>query len=170
MTVRALLALALLTALTLDSEAGPFRRRAQPSSPAPSYQPAPAYQPAPVESVTSTSLYTPIAATDSATGDGLDEVNALRAARGLRPFVRDAALTEGARACAAARAARFQFGHTSNDFAFLPPGAAASAAGCAAYPASYGWMSCCVYDGGTYGGAAWVTGADGKRYMQLFVR
>ncbi|QDU23254.1 hypothetical protein [Urbifossiella limnaea] len=176
MTVRALLALALLTALTLDSEAGPFRRRSQPSSPAPSYQPTyqppyqPPYQPASVESVTSTSHYTPIAATDSVSGDGLDEVNALRAARGLRPFARDAALTEGARACAAARAARFQFGHTSNDFAFLPPGAAASAAGCAAYPASYGWMSCCVYDGGTTAGAAWVAGADGKRYMQLFVR
>ncbi len=72
-------------------------------------------------------------------------------------------LTAGARACAAARAARGQFGHTANDFAFLPPGAHANAAGCAAYPASYGWMSCCVYDGGTFAGAAWVTGGDGKR-------
>lgn len=112
----------------------------------------------------------PASAQPAAGDDALDEVNALRAARGLRPFLRDDALTAGARACAAARAARLQFGHTANDFAFLPPGAAASAAGCAAYPAGYGWMSCCVYESATYGGAAWVTGADGRRYMQLFVR
>ncbi|HVL11886.1 MAG TPA: hypothetical protein VM529_04945, partial [Gemmata sp.] len=62
------------------------------------------------------------------------------------------------------------FGHSSNDFAFVPPGTYASSAGCAAYPASYGWMSCCVYDNYTYGGAAFVTGRDGKRYMHLFVR
>jgi hypothetical protein len=31
-------------------------------------------------------------------------------------------------------------------------------------------MSCCVYDNYTYGGAAYVTGRDGKRYMHLFVR
>ncbi len=169
MTVRSLLALAFLTALSAGSDAGPLRRRSQVT-----YH-TPTYQPAPVAPVTSTSYSSPVSATDPAAasvadGDGLDEVNALRAARGLRPFLRDEGLTAGARACAAARAARFQFGHTSNDFAFLPPGAHASAAGCAAYPASYGWMSCCVYDGGTYGGAAWVTGADGKRYMQLFVR
>lgn len=168
MLVRCLLALALVTAFTVDSEAGPFRRRSQPTYQSPSYQPAPA---APVTSVSYSSPLSadPVAAS-AATGDGLDEVNALRAARGLRPFVRDAALTDGARACAAARAARGQFGHTANDFAFLPPGASASAAGCAAYTASYGWMSCCVYDSATYGGAAWVTGADGRRYMQLFVR
>jgi len=162
MTFRSLLALAFLTALTTGSDAGPLRRRSQPSSPSPTYQPAPA---APVAS---TSYYAP--AGDSAPGDGLDEVNALRAGRGLRPFVRDEGLTAGARACAAARAARGQFGHTANDFAFLPAGASASAAGCAAYPASYGWMSCCVYDAGTTAGAAWVTGGDGRRYMQLFVR
>ncbi|MFO0822760.1 MAG: hypothetical protein U0792_06510 [Gemmataceae bacterium] len=52
----------------------------------------------------------------------------------------------------------------------MPAGSYASSAGCAAYPASYGWMSCCVYDNYTYAGAAWVTGRDGKRYMHLFVR
>jgi hypothetical protein len=103
-------------------------------------------------------------------GDGLDEVNAKRAARGLRPFVRDEGLTMAARACAQFRAANGLFGHTANDFAFVPAGTFASSAGCAAYPASYGWMSCCVYDNYTYGGAAWVTGADGRRYMHLFVR
>jgi hypothetical protein len=103
------------------------------------------------------------------TGDGLDEVNAKRAARGLRPFVRDEGLTRAAASCAAFRASHLLFGHTANDFAFVPPGAQADAAGCAAYPASYGWMSCCTYEGYTHAGAAWVTGADGKRYMHLFV-
>jgi len=102
--------------------------------------------------------------------DALAEVNAKRAARGLRPLIPDPALTEGARACAAARAARGLFGHTENDFAFLPPGARASSAGCAAYPDSFGWMSCCVYENATYGGAAWVRGRDGRRFMHLFVR
>jgi hypothetical protein len=103
-------------------------------------------------------------------GDGLNEVNAQRAARGLRPFVRDEGLTQAARSCASFRAASGLFGHTSNDFAFVPPGAFATSAGCAAYPAGYGWMSCCVYENYTYAGAAWVTGRDGRRYMHLFVR
>lgn len=105
-----------------------------------------------------------------AMGDGLDEVNAKRAQRGLRPFVRDDNLTQAARACAGFRASRGLFGHTSNDFSFVPPGASASSAGCAAYPASYGWLSCCTFENYTYAGAAWVTGNDGKRYMHLFVR
>lgn len=97
-------------------------------------------------------------------------MNAKRAARGLRPFVRDDSLTVAAMACAGERARRLLFGHTANDFQFLPRGATASAAGCAAYHASYGWMSCAVYDSYTYAGAAWVMGSDGKRYMHLFVR
>jgi uncharacterized protein YkwD len=103
-------------------------------------------------------------------GDGLDEVNAKRAARGLRPYLRDEGLSQAAQACAAFRAQYGLFGHTSNDFGFLPAGTSASSAGCAAYPASNGWMSCCTYDNYTYAGAAWVTGRDGQRYMQLFVR
>jgi hypothetical protein len=103
-------------------------------------------------------------------GDGLDEVNAKRAARGLRPYIRDEGLSQAAQACAAFRGQYGLFGHTSNDFGFVPAGTSASSAGCAAYPAGYGWMSCCTYDNYTYAGAAWVTGRDGQRYMHLFVR
>jgi uncharacterized protein YkwD len=160
---RCLIALLALSAVAVDAEAGPFRRRVQPSYSPPSYA-AP---------VTQTAYYTPAmdsAASTAGAGDGLDEVNARRTARGLRPYVRDDALTQAAKACAAFRAERGLFGHTSNDFAFLPPGASAASAGCAAYPASHGWMSCCVEDNYTYAGAAYVTGADGRRYMQLYVR
>ncbi len=171
MKVRFALSLLALSTAALDSEAGPFRRRAQttyhyPSSPQPAV--------APVEYVShytpATTDIVPAAGVSAAPGDGLDEVNAQRAARGLRPFVRDEGLMQAARACAAFRAQHGMFGHTSNDFSFVPSGTSASAAGCAAYPASYGWMSCCVNDNYAYGGAAWVTGADGKRYMHLFVR
>ena len=176
MTYRSLVALLALTTTALDSDAGPLRRRAQPTTTyrAPSYaQPTPTITP-----VSYTADYTPVTTTvapdittaSAAAGDGLDEVNAQPAARGMRPFVRDEALTQAAHGCAAFRAQPRLFGHTANDFAFVPAGASARSAGCAAYPASYGWMSCCVYDGYTYGGAAWVTGADGKRYMHLFVR
>ena len=185
MPSRFLLAALALATVAIDAEAGPLRRRAQQSY-QPSYQPysqpyQPFYQPsdqpsyAPVqptgEYVTN---YTPSATTSpgpiEAGSDALDEVNAKRAARGLRPYVRDEGLTQAARACAAFRAGHRLFGHTSNDFSFVPPGTAASSAGCAAYPASYGWMSCCVYENYTYGGAAWVMGPDGQRYMHLFVR
>jgi hypothetical protein len=100
----------------------------------------------------------------------LAEVNALRAARGLSPYVYDANLAAGAAACAQFRADRLMAGHTSNDFAFLPPGASARAGGCAAWPVGMGWGSCCVYDGYRYAGAAWAMGRDGKRYMHLFCR
>jgi uncharacterized protein YkwD len=188
-------ALALTLALTIgtDVEAGPLRRRAQQSY-QPSYQPSnqPSYQPVPESYPVATpsampageyvTNYPPVATagfqgvsaepanSSAGVGDGLDEVNAKRAARGLRPLIRDEGLTQAASACAAFRAENGLFGHTSNDFAFVPPGSSASSAGCAAYPASYGWMSCCIYDGYTYGGAAWVTGRDGRRYMHLFVR
>jgi uncharacterized protein YkwD len=107
---------------------------------------------------------------NSMASDGLDEVNAKRAARGLRPYLRDEGLSQAAQACAAFRAQHGLFGHTSNDFGFVPAGTSASSAGCAAYPAGYGWMSCCTYDNYTYAGAAWATGRDGQRYMHLFVR
>jgi uncharacterized protein YkwD len=189
---RCLLAALALTATATSSEAGPFRRSHATYQPAyqPTYQPVYQSPTSPyvvsasgviigstpvvttADSVGGTpSVVVPAGATESGLeGDGLDEVNAQRARRGLRPFVRDEGLTQAARACAGFRANHGLFGHTSNDFAFVPAGSYASSAGCAAYPASYGWMSCCVYENYTYAGAAWVTGRDGKRYMHLFVR
>ncbi len=102
--------------------------------------------------------------------DALDEVNNWRARRGLPAFIRDEGLTIAARGAAACRASNLCFGHTANDFAFLPSGCTAAAAGCAAYPPADGWLSCCMEDMHRYGGAAWVMGRDGRRFMHLFVR
>jgi hypothetical protein len=102
--------------------------------------------------------------------EALDEVNATRAARGLPPFVKDDGLTQAAVGAAKYRAEHLMAGHTSNDFAFLPAGASAPAAGCAAWEPSLGWGSCCTYDSYTYAGAAYAYGSDGRRYMHLFVR
>lgn len=106
----------------------------------------------------------------STTQKALDEVNAARAARGLRPYLLDENLARAASACAAYRAKYRMEGHTSNDFAFLPQGATARAAGCAAWPVGWGWGSCCMYDNYQYAGAAYCVGPDGNRYMQIFVR
>jgi hypothetical protein len=222
---RYLLGALALTVTAATTDAGPFRRNAQPTYYQPAYstptysQPSyyqptyspPAYQtptylptagyatdgaPVITDSGVYTSGYTPTATPGVVTvggeytagytpvatagyptagfaqggfgaGDGLDEVNAKRAARGLRPYLRDPGLTQAAMACAQYRATYGIFGHTSNDFAF---GGGAASTGCAAYPPSYGWMSCCTYDNYTYAGAAYVTGRDGRRYMHLFVR
>ncbi len=185
MLFRVLIAALAMATLATVADAGPFRRNARPVY-RPVYQSS-AFTPTVVlpasgivaspSPVTTTAVQ---AVSGSATvvqasatvvdGDGLDEVNAKRAMRGLRPFVRDEGLTQAARACAQFRANHGLFGHTANDFSFVPAGTVATAAGCAAYPASYGWMSCCVYDHATYAGAAYVTGRDGRRYMHLFVR
>ncbi|HQR08087.1 MAG TPA: CAP domain-containing protein [Gemmatales bacterium] len=111
--------------------------------------------------------------TASATGsdDALNEVNAARAQRGLKPFLPDPLLNQAAQACAKQRCARHIDGHLpESDFKYLPAGASANAAGCGALEPSWGWGTCCTYDNYTYAGAAWVMGADGKRYMHLFVR
>lgn len=103
-------------------------------------------------------------------GDALDQVNALRSARGLPAFVRDDGLVKGALACAVHRASNRIHGHTSNDFAFLPPGSSASVGGCSAVESSWGFLSCAMWDRYTYAGAASVMGSDGLVYHQLFVR
>jgi hypothetical protein len=100
----------------------------------------------------------------------LDEVNAVRAQRGLRPYILDENLARGAGACAVYRAQHRLEGHTSNDFGFLPPGTHARSAGCAAWPVGMGWGSCCTYDGYQFAGAGFCIGSDGKRYMHIFVR
>jgi hypothetical protein len=102
--------------------------------------------------------------------DALEEVNAARAARGLRPFIKDDDLTSGAINVADFRAARLMAGHTIDDFNGLPVGCTASAAGCAAWEPSFGWGACCTYENYRYAGAAWSMGRDGRRYMHLFVR
>lgn len=99
----------------------------------------------------------------------LAEVNALRAQRGLPPYILDPALAQGATACAIHRAQRGIQGHSANDFAFLPAGCRASAAGCAAWPVSMGWGSCCIYERATYAGAGYCQ-VGSTRFMHLFVR
>lgn len=105
--------------------------------------------------------------------NALAEVNARRAARGLKAFVADEGLRQAALACAKIRAASLIDGHLggpSGDFAYLPAGTTASAAGCGALEDSWGWGTCCMDEDYTYAGAAWVRGSNGKRYMHLFVR
>lgn len=102
--------------------------------------------------------------------EALDEVNAIRAASGLPPYQRDDGLTVAAKAAATFRAARFIAGHTTNDFAFLPAGASAPAAGCAANGPEHGFMACAMFDDYQFAGAAFVIGIDGRAYCHLFVR
>lgn len=102
--------------------------------------------------------------------DALDEVNAYRAKRGLPPFKHDPQLTIAAKRAAETRAKALWDGHLSNDFACLPSGATADAAGCGALEDSWGWGTCCMDDNYSHAGAAWVRGSDGRRFMHLFVR
>lgn len=102
--------------------------------------------------------------------DALDEVNRTRAARGLPPFQRNEELSYAAAAAAEFRARERMDGHTPNDFAYLPRGTHADAAGCAAWPDRFGWGACCTYDQYRTAGAAWCRGPDGRRYMHLFVQ
>lgn len=100
----------------------------------------------------------------------LDEVNALRKAKGLKPYLIDSGLQLGAEKCADYRAAHLIEGHTRNDFRFLPLKVEAEAAGAGAAVPKAGWLSCCVYEDWDYAGAAYKVGKNGKRYMTIFVR
>lgn len=102
--------------------------------------------------------------------EALHEVNAVRAARGLPPYIRDEGLTKAAMSAARFRAERRIDGHTPNDFGHLPEGVSAAAAGCAAWSPEWGWGSCCTFESWMSAGAAYVVGEDGRRYMHLFVR
>jgi hypothetical protein len=103
--------------------------------------------------------------------DALDLVNKDRVAWGLRPFIRDDALTRAAAACVKWRAQRFVSGHTGDDFMFVPEGESATAAGANidSRPGG-GWATCCTDEGWTYAGAAWAVDSYGRLYMHLFVR
>lgn len=108
--------------------------------------------------------------------DALGEVNKSRAARGLQPLKHDPLLTQAAYKAAQLRAASHIHGHlpdlsNGGDFGCLPSGGKATAAGCGALEPSWGWQSCCWDEPQfTVGGAAWVMGNDGRRYMHIFVR
>lgn len=110
-------------------------------------------------------------AVSNGSNDALAEVNAYRAKRSLPPFQHDPQLTKAALAAATKRAARGIHGHLpESDFTCLPAGASADAAGCGALEDNWGWGTCCMDDNYSHAGAAWVRGADGLRYMHLFVR
>jgi hypothetical protein len=103
----------------------------------------------------------------------LEEVNVIRVRRGLRPFIFDGGLARAAERCASFRAERRIEGHVmqgGGDFQFLPAGTQATAAGCAALDASWGFQACCVDGDYVYAGAASVAGHDGRIYHQIFVR
>ncbi len=101
--------------------------------------------------------------------DAIDAANAARAQRGLPAFVRDDGLTAAAEAAASYRASYGITGHTGNDFQFLPAGASAPCAGCAAWPDGMGFGSCALYESWTYAGAATVRGRNGLLFHHLFV-
>jgi len=163
--MRVILISALLVTSAADVFAGPRLRnryRYQAVVPSRVYQPS--------AEVAGTTPLPEATTSPDVPGDALAEVNAARARRGLPPFILDRGLEQAAQTCAALRAQYLLAGHTANDFAALPPGSAASAAGCGALEPSWGWGSCCTYDNYRYAGAAVVTGRDGRRFMHLFVR
>lgn len=111
----------------------------------------------------------PVTAPVQRAPDDLDEVNATRAQRGLRPFIRDDGLMQAAASAANYRASRGVRMHTGNDFSFVPAGCNASGSGVGwSSSPGMGWFSCYTYENWAYAGAASVMGANG-RYMQLFV-
>ena len=113
-------------------------------------------------------------ATSNRAYDALDQLNAQRKARGLRPYIRDEGLTRGAMAAAKYRAQHLIQGHVmwgGGDFAFLPRGVHAPVAGCAAWPNDGQFGSCEMY--GTryrYAGAATCIGPNGQAFHHLFCR
>lgn len=115
----------------------------------------------------------PYTGKDKEAKDALAEVNAARAARGLKPYLNDPLLNQAAYAAASYRAAHLINGHVPGgrgDFQFLPAGADSHVAGCGGLDPSWGWGACGTYGNYTYCGAAWVMGKDGKRYMHAFYR
>ena len=102
--------------------------------------------------------------------DALDVLNRQRAARGLRPYVRDEGLTRAAIAACHYRAKYRIAGHSSNDFGFLPRGVTAPVAGCACWSPGDGFGACAAYENWARAGAAWCRGKDNRVYCHLFVK
>lgn len=105
--------------------------------------------------------------------DPLAQVNARRAAAGLRPYVLDPGLQHAATACVQYRARLRIRGHViggMGDFQFVPAGTSASAAGADGAGATAEFATCAMYDGYTAAGAASAQDANGNWYHQLFVR
>jgi hypothetical protein len=75
----------------------------------------------------------------------MDKMNARRSSMGLYAYVEDPALQAAAEACVQFKAQNCLSGHTGNDFAFLPAGASAKAAGADGSPQSpYDpFLACC---------------------------
>ena len=101
--------------------------------------------------------------------DAMADVNARRAAAGLKPFILDPELMEAAKNAASCRASILCTGHLQNDYAAGGPGYPASVSGCGVM--QYGmFLSCGSEDRKTYAGAAKALGKDGRWYCHLFVR
>ena len=102
--------------------------------------------------------------------DAMDELNAQRTRRGLRPFIKDLGLTLAAEKVAAYRAANHVMLHTRNDFSFVPQGSRASVAG-AGYGTSNQFLTCfCDSSNYQYAGAAYAYDDSGNRLMHLYAR
>lgn len=119
----------------------------------------------------------PVTASAPMAGDALDQVNAKRARLGLRPFIRDEGLTQGAVACAKFRAAHHHHGHWmvgGGDFSFLPPGVQMAAGGAEApgwWNHDPAWLTCCDDESQwTYAGAGVAQDETGAYYQSLFVK
>lgn len=168
---RMLLSVALVSLCAAVADAGPFRRRAV--STTATYESSARTATSVCANGVCVTIASETATRQTVTvgsTSALDEVNAKRAARGLKPYIFDPLLTIAAERAASERASRLVRGHLANDFVYLPAGATANAAGCGALEPSWGWGACCTFENWTYAGAAAVPGRDGRIYYHLFVR
>jgi hypothetical protein len=162
-----------------------FQYQPQVIQQSPTIQALPA--PVPTQSFTASTTQTQVQSQSAVNGpkpdenygtyDGLDEVNACRAQRGLPPFIRDPGLSVGAARCARTKANYCHTGHLNgpmSDFSCLDPGVQCSSTGADGSKHVlgdiWGWSTCCTYEPYMFAGAAWAIGPDGCRYMSLFVR
>ena len=104
-----------------------------------------------------------IASTAGATA--MEEVNHWRTQNGLPALKEDPALTEFAQRKAEWRAQRLaQNGHQG------PTCPGGCREGCGEATSTWGWLTCCQEETGTYAGAGVAIGRDGQRYMVLIMK